>query len=172
MISLPFLLLLWDEVKMTTCQSPPPQKTNCQVLLGRSNLLSGWSIFLFYMHSWVFAQCTCTVEEISPVIVVIVKIRLRLICLPTLNHLQPLVVVETELLWLNFPAPLFVIFLGDRPKIWRCISSPYFRKQTSISSTLLTYSNNIKGVVTHFSNFCILVMHQINEVSWSLYKEG
>lgn len=42
--------------------------------------------------------CTCTVEEISPVIVIIIEICFRLISLTTLNHLQPLVVMETELL--------------------------------------------------------------------------
>ena len=35
-----------------------------------------------------------------------------------------------------------------------------------------TYSNNIEGVVTHFSDLGILVMHQIYEVGWSLYREG
>lgn len=35
MISLPFLLLLWDEVKMTTCQSPPPHQNKLSSLVGK-----------------------------------------------------------------------------------------------------------------------------------------
>lgn len=41
---------------------------------------------------------TCAVKQIGPVVVVIIEIWLRLVSLPTLDHLQPLVVVETELL--------------------------------------------------------------------------
>lgn len=33
-----------------------------------------------------------------------------------------------------------------------------------------TYSYNIKGVVTHFSDLSILVMHQIYQIGWSLWR--
>lgn len=32
-----------------------------------------------------------------------------------------------------------------------------------------TYTNNIQGVVTHFSDLCILVVHQIYQIGWSLW---
>lgn len=35
-----------------------------------------------------------------------------------------------------------------------------------------TYCNDVEGVVTHFPNLCVLVVHQINQVSWSLYGKG
>ena len=35
-----------------------------------------------------------------------------------------------------------------------------------------TYGNDIESVVTHFSDLSVLVMHQIYQVGWSLYREG
>jgi len=61
--------------------------------------------------------CTCTVEEIRPVIVV-VEIRFWFVGLATFHHLQPLVVMETELLRLNLPPPLLIVLLEDEEKRW------------------------------------------------------
>lgn len=33
-----------------------------------------------------------------------------------------------------------------------------------------THSDNVQRVITHFADFSILIMHQVNEVRWSLYK--
>lgn len=41
-----------------------------------------------------------------------------------------------------------------------------------ITNVCLTYSDNVKGVVAHFSDLGVLVMHQIYQVGWSLWREG
>lgn len=56
---------------------------------------------------------TCTVEKIDSV-VVIIEIRIGLVSLPVFNHLQPLVVMQTKLLPLNFTAPFLIIFLEGK----------------------------------------------------------
>lgn len=35
-----------------------------------------------------------------------------------------------------------------------------------------TYSDNVKGVVAHFSDLSVLVVHQIYQVGWSLWRGG
>lgn len=39
---------------------------------------------------------------------------------------------------------------------------------TLFSKPYSTYTNDIQGVVTHFSDLCILVLHQIYQIGWSL----
>lgn len=67
-----------------------------------AEVLKGWR-----MH-------TCTVEKIDSIVVVIIQIRIRLVNLPIFNHLQPLVVMQTKLLSLNFTAPFLIIFLKGK----------------------------------------------------------
>lgn len=43
---------------------------------------------------------------------------------------------------------------------------------SSISNVHFTYSNDIQGVVAHFSNFSVLVVHQIYEVGRRLWSDG
>lgn len=39
------------------------------------------------------------------------------------------------------------------------------------SNLCSTYTNNIQGVITHFSDLCILVVHQIYQIGWSLWTK-
>lgn len=57
---------------------------------------------------------TCAVEQVSAVVVIVVEVGLWLVHLPTLHHLQPLVVVVAELLRLDLPPPLLVVLLDQQ----------------------------------------------------------
>lgn len=49
----------------------------------------------------------------------------------------------------------------------RLYSPILFNATISQKLQINTYSDNVQCVVTDFADFCVFVMHQIDEVSWS-----
>lgn len=133
--------------------------------------------FVLQIPSHLFCVCvlsTCTVEQISSFIVIVVQICFRLISLTTFHHLQPLVVVKAKFLGLDPPPPLLIVFLKIKKKCSnKCVACGLRCTQPGTCCLrYCTYSDDVQGVVTHFSDFCILVMHQIDQVRWRLWRTG